>query len=300
MRFVRLQQASANPQIALMDSAGEWVLLLGPQLAPTDDLVDLIAAGPARLHAIEKFRRNCGPQEWRLASEFELAAPMRSRRSIFCVGKNYRAHAEEFHRSGFDASAGQGSAIPDAPIIFTKAPSSIIGPNAAIPAYLDETGTTDYEGELAVVIGKAGRAIRRADAFGHVFGYTILNDVTARSIQQHHKQWFLGKSIDGYCPLGPAVVTKDEIADLSRLELRKIVDGEVRQRAAIRDLIFDVPSLIETISKRITLECGDIIATGTPDGVGIGFSPPKFLGPGSVVRVEIDSLGSLENRVVCL
>ncbi len=231
-----------------------------------------------------------------LVSGATLAAPIpRPARNIFCVGKNYHEHAKEFASSGFDATAKE--VVPENPVVFTKQPTSVSGPGDAIPAHLDDTNSVDYEGELAVIIGQGGRGISRAAAMNHVFGYTIVNDVTSRQLQQKHRQWVLGKGIDGFCPMGPAVVTADEVGDPTTLRLRTWVNGELRQDAPVRDLIFDIPTLIETISRYITLEPGDIIATGTPAGVGIGFTPPKFLAKGDVVRIEIDRIGVLENKV---
>lgn len=225
-----------------------------------------------------------------------LHAPFpRPARNVFCVGKNYHEHAKEFAQSGFDASAKD--VVPEAPVVFTKPPSAVIGTGETIPGHLDPTQSVDYEGELAVVIGKGGRGIARDDALGHVFGYTIVNDVTSRQLQHKHRQWVLGKGIDGFCPMGPAVMTADEAPDPRKLRLRTWVNGELRQDATVADLIFDIPTLISTISAYITLEPGDIIATGTPVGVGIGFNPPKFLQKGDVVRIEIDGIGVLENPV---
>jgi 2-keto-4-pentenoate hydratase/2-oxohepta-3-ene-1,7-dioic acid hydratase in catechol pathway len=230
-------------------------------------------------------------------SSVRLLAPIpRPRKNLFCVGKNYHEHAREFLSSGFDASAG-ASAIPDVPIVFTKPPTAVIGPDAEIPGHLDPTSSVDYENELAVIIGRGGRAIPKARAYEHVFGYTIVNDVTARTLQHKHKQWFLGKGIDGFCPMGPCIVTADEIPDVSGMRLVTRVNGEIRQDALVRDLIFDIPTLIETISTGISLEPGDIIATGTPAGVGIGFNPPKFLRKGDVVSLTIDPIGELTNPV---
>jgi 2-keto-4-pentenoate hydratase/2-oxohepta-3-ene-1,7-dioic acid hydratase in catechol pathway len=183
------------------------------------------------------------------------------------------------------------------PIIFTKPPSCVIGPGAAIPAHLDPTQSVDYENELVVVIGKGGRHISKARAFEHVYGYTIANDVTARTLQQRHRQWFIGKSMDGFCPLGPVLLTADEVADVGKMHLVTRVNGEVRQDAKVADLIFDIPTLIETISAGITLEPGDLIATGTPSGVGIGFKPPKYLKKGDVVSCAIEPIGKLVNPV---
>jgi 2-keto-4-pentenoate hydratase/2-oxohepta-3-ene-1,7-dioic acid hydratase in catechol pathway len=227
----------------------------------------------------------------------QLVAPIPlPRRNIFCVGKNYAAHAREFQQSGFDATSS-GQDVPTVPVVFTKAPSSVIGPEAAILANLDPTNSVDYEGELGVVISRGGRGISRTDAMDHVFGYTIINDVTARTLQHKHKQWFLGKSIDSFCPMGPTLVTADEIPDPTRLKLETRVNGELRQNAVVSDLIFDIPTLIETISRGITLMPGDIIATGTPEGVGIGFTPPKYLKSGDTVAITIDPIGTLTNAV---
>ncbi len=187
--------------------------------------------------------------------------------------------------------------LPSHPIIFSKVPETVIGPGD--PIVIDPSVSTeiDYEGELAIIIGKAGRNIARDDAMTYVWGYTILNDITARDLQQRHHQWLLGKSQDSFCPMGPWAVTADEI-DLADTGVRTYVNGELRQNGNTRDLIFDVPALIATISLGVTLKPGDIIATGTPAGVGMGFDPPRYLKPGDVVRVEIDGIGALENPVV--
>jgi 2-keto-4-pentenoate hydratase/2-oxohepta-3-ene-1,7-dioic acid hydratase in catechol pathway len=187
--------------------------------------------------------------------------------------------------------------LPEHPIIFTKAPTAVIGPGDAIPAWLDYTGTTDYEGELAVVIGTGGRAIRADEAWGHVFGVTIVNDVTSRELQKRHNQWFLGKSLDGFCPMGPELVTADEITDIDAVRVTTTVNGEKRQDGRLVDLIFDIPTLIETLSRTMTLVPGDVIATGTPEGVGVGFTPPKYLRPGDEVAIHVSGIGTLRNPV---
>lgn len=229
--------------------------------------------------------------------EVVLEAPLpRPFRNIFCVGKNYHEHAHEFAASGFDSSAASG-AVPEVPIVFSKVPESVIAPGAPIRFDSGVSRAIDYEVELALVIGSGGRGIPRARALDHVWGYTIINDVTARDIQGRHKQWLLGKSLDSFCPMGPWLATADEV-DLADTMVRSWVNGELRQQANTRDLIFDVPTLIETISAGITLMPGDIIATGTPAGVGIGFDPPRYLRHGDVVRMEISGIGVLENPVV--
>jgi len=225
----------------------------------------------------------------------QLVAPIpRPRRNIFCVGKNYHAHAKEFAGSGFDSSAKPGGDIPQHPIIFTKVPESVVGPgdDVLIPEGVSEA--IDYEVELAVIIGRGGKGITKADAMKHVWGYTIVNDVTARDWQARHMQWDLGKSFDTFCPMGPWLVSADEL-DGTNTNVRCFVNGEKRQDANTRDFIFDIPTLIECISAGITLKPGDIIATGTPVGVGIGFKPPKYLKRGDVGRCEIDGIGALEN-----
>lgn len=226
-----------------------------------------------------------------------LVAPLpRPRRNIFCIGKNYHAHAKEFAGSGFDSSAKSGGDIPQHPIVFTKVPECVIGPGDAIAIPGAVSTAIDYEAELAVVVGRGGKGIAREDAMKHVWGYTIVNDVTARDWQSRHQQWDMGKSFDTFCPMGPWLVSADEL-DGTATRVRCWVNEELRQDASTRDLIFDIPKLIETISAGITLYPGDVIATGTPVGVGIGFHPPKYLKPGDTVRVEIDGIGTLENPV---
>lgn len=250
------------------------------------DVTDVVLAPPPPGTSGEPFT---GP--------FEMLAPIRRpSRNIFCVGKNYHEHAHEFAQSGFDSSAASG-AVPEAPIIFSKVPECVIGTGDDIVFDPAVSESIDYEGELAVVIGRGGRAIAHARALEHVWGYTIVNDVTARDVQGRLKQWHVGKSFDTFCPMGPWAVTADEI-DLGDTWLRTWVNGELRQQANTRDLIFDVPTIIAVLSAAITLYPGDIIATGTPAGVGIGFKPPRFLKGGDVVAIEIDGLGRLENRVV--
>ena len=259
------------------------------------DMTAFVALGK---NGLQRARRAVKSGEHRIPYDsVKIHAPFpRPAKNILCVGKNYHDHAKEFHNSGFDASAG-ADAIPELPIMFTKWPNSVISNKEPIPSANDYTNSTDYEGELTVVIGEGGRNIPKAKAYDHVYGYTIVNDVTARTLQQSHKQWFLGKSLDGYCPMGPAIVTADEIKDVEQLRLLTKVNGEVRQDAHVSQLIFDIPTLIETLSRVMTLEPGDLIATGTCAGVGIGFNPPKFLKPGDVVEVTIEPIGTLENPV---
>lgn len=294
MHLVTFRDEAGTRIGVLLRDSGEVVDLAAAAPDLPRDMLALIAAGPA---ALARAAAAASHSRARLAlGAVKLRAPIpRPAKNVFCVGKNYHEHAKEFHGSGFDASAKE--AIPELPIIFTKAPTAVIAPGEDIAAHLDPTQSTDYEGELTVVIGKGGRGIPKAEALAHVFGYTIVNDVTARTLQHAHRQWFLGKSIDTFCPMGPAIVTADEIPEVGALRLLTRVNGEVRQDASVADLIFDVPTLIETISRTMTLEPGDLIATGTCAGVGIGFKPPKFLRKGDRVAVTIEPIGTLENPV---
>lgn len=228
--------------------------------------------------------------------EVEMLAPVpRPHRNIFCVGKNYHAHAQEFAASGFDSSAVKG-AVPEAPIVFSKVPEIVEKDGAPIRIDASVSTAVDYEAELAVIIGKGGRNISKEDALDHVWGYTIVNDVTARDLQGLHSQWLIGKSQDTFCPMGPVAVTADEI-DLADTSVKCWVNDELRQDSNTGLLIFDIPTIIAAISNGVTLQPGDVIASGTPAGVGIGFNPPKYLKAGDRVRIEIAGIGTLENPV---
>ena len=218
-------------------------------------------------------------------------------RDIICVGKNYAEHAKEVQKSSFSTLQGKVQ-VPEEPIIFNKATTSVIGPNDKIELVNDRTNTTDYEGELGVIIGKRTKNIKYSNATDVIFGYTIINDVTARKLQNNHKQWFIGKSPDTYCPMGPCIVTKDEIKIIEDIKIQTFINGEIRQTGIVKDMIFNIPTIIETLAKSMTLVEGDIIATGTPSGVGIGFDPPKFLKSGDKVKISIDPIGILENDVI--
>ncbi|MDF3836705.1 fumarylacetoacetate hydrolase family protein [Cupriavidus basilensis] len=227
--------------------------------------------------------------------QVKLVAPINPRRNIFCVGKNYRAHAKEFSGSGYEAGAVKGAEIDEFPAVFTKPPSTVVGNGDTVDLHAHITSAVDYEAELALIIGKTGRDIAPDDAYDHIWGYTLVNDVTARDRQRDHKQWFLGKALDTFCPMGPWIATADEL-QADNLELQCWVNGELRQQANTRDLIFDIPTLVATISAGLTLQPGDVIATGTPAGVGIGFNPPRFLKPGDEVSLSIAGIGTLSNR----
>jgi 2-keto-4-pentenoate hydratase/2-oxohepta-3-ene-1,7-dioic acid hydratase in catechol pathway len=228
------------------------------------------------------------------AEVVRLRAPLpKPLRSLFCAGRNYRAHAAELATTVFRDSLPKEDLWP---IVFGKLPECVIGPfdEVRLPGAAVST-QIDYESELAVVIGRGGRDITRSRAMDHVFGYTIVNDVSCRDVQVRHQQWDLGKSFDTFCPMGPCIVSADEL-DGRDTRVRGWVNGELRQDARTRDLIFDIPTLIETCSRGITLYPGDVIATGSPAGVGMGFDPPRWLRSGDVVRIEIDGIGAIENR----
>jgi 2-keto-4-pentenoate hydratase/2-oxohepta-3-ene-1,7-dioic acid hydratase in catechol pathway len=257
------------------------------------DLLDLIRGGDDLL---ARTMESVGAAPAIPLSDVTLLAPIpQPPRNIIAVGRNYRDHAKEFSDSGFDAS--EKSMIPSDPIIFTKAASSVIGPEVPIRLANDPTGTTDYEGELGVVIGKETRSIGPSEVFDHIFGYTIVNDVTARDLQARHVQWFIGKSPDTFCPVGPCITTTDAMPDLDETQLRTTVNGDLRQSFLLSDMIFDIATLVVTLSQVMTLAPGDLIATGTGTGVGIGFDPPRFLESGDRVEIEVDGIGTLSNPV---
>ncbi|MGF1546845.1 MAG: fumarylacetoacetate hydrolase family protein [Thiotrichales bacterium] len=283
----------AGTRIGVLEAeAGSLVDLarIDPELPR--EMVALITLGTAGLARV---RGACVQPGGRIAlSTVRLVAPIpRPPRNIFCVGKNYRDHVKEVQAT----LTAPGDGIPQAPIIFTKATTAVIGPGVAIPSGLDPTASVDYEGELAVIIGPGGRGIAREAAMEHVYGYTLLNDVTSRRLQRHHQQWFVGKSLDGFCPMGPAILTTDAVPEVGALRLETRVNGELRQDGRVAELIFDIPTLIETLSRGMTLEPGDVIATGTPAGVGMGFDPPRFLRPGDWVSIHVAEIGTLENPV---
>ena len=227
--------------------------------------------------------------------DVQLDAPLpRPRRNLWCVGRNYHAHAKELSASVFKDNDQNPESWP---IVFTKVPECVVGPHDDVLMPSEISTDIDYEAELAVVIGKGGKNISKAAALEHVFGYTIVNDVTARDVQMRHQQWDMGKSFDTFCPMGPWIVTADEL-DGARTRVRCWVNGELRQDGPTENMIFDIPTLIETISRGITLYPGDVIATGTPAGVGMGMKPPRYLKAGDVVRVEVDHLGSIENKFI--
>jgi 2-keto-4-pentenoate hydratase/2-oxohepta-3-ene-1,7-dioic acid hydratase in catechol pathway len=285
-------------RIATFRIAGERRVGLVDPEARTVSAFDLTVAqaqlGVAAVIGMKKLPRTLSPVA---LSQVTLDAPIpRPARNIFCVGKNYHAHAAEFAASGFDSSAAAG-VVPAHPIIFSKVPECVVAHHTPVEIDAGVSAAIDYEAELAVIIGTGGRGISRDDAMAHVWGYTIINDVTARDLQGKYSQWLIGKSQDTFGPMGPWAVTADEV-DLETAGIRCWVNGDKRQDSRFSQLIFDIPTLIATLSEGVTLYPGDIIATGTPAGVGIGRNPPIYLKTGDVVRIEVDGIGTLENRFV--
>ncbi|MFF2797763.1 fumarylacetoacetate hydrolase family protein [Lysinibacillus xylanilyticus] len=227
----------------------------------------------------ESFKREFTEIEW-------LSPIPRTPKNIMCIGKNYDEHAKEM---GADAA-------PTDLMVFTKSPTAIAADGQTISIHADLSSKMDYEGELAVVIGKRGKNIPKNLAYDYVFGYTIANDITARDLQEKHKQFFLGKSLEGTCPLGPYLVTKDEIPNPQELTVVTKVNDEVRQNGSTKDMMFTVESLVSILSQHVTLEPGDVILTGTPAGVGKGMNPPQFLKAGDTVKVSIQGIGTLVNH----
>ncbi|GAB3541877.1 fumarylacetoacetate hydrolase family protein [Noviherbaspirillum agri] len=288
MRFGTLDIGGRSTVVMISDDGQHY--REASELLPgfTGDMTDFILRLPVA-------PQNAGGGTWKPIGTNRLLAPIPTpRRNVFCIGKNYHDHVKELSQTGL--ASAPAAPLPTAPIVFTKAPSSVVGGGAPVQSFPQVTSQLDYEAELAIVIGKAGRAIRKEDALNHVWGYTIVNDISARDVQQRHGQWFLGKSMDTFCPMGPWIVGAADV-DAARLGVRCWINDELRQDGNTRDLIFDIPTIIATLSAGMTLQPGDVIATGTPAGVGFGFTPPKFLKPGDVMKISIDGIGTLTNHV---
>jgi len=248
-------------------------------------LADFIALDPSQ-------RAGQGFGDAFAAEEAKLVAPLRPHKNVFCVGRNYLAHAEEGARA-----RGQELKLPDVPTFFTKAPTAIADPDDVLD--LDPTLSSEYdwEAELAVVIGTRCRDVAEGEALDVIFGYMCLNDVTARDLQKAHVQWFKGKTLDHTCPIGPSIVDASEIRDPGKLEIALTVNGVEKQHSNTSNMIFSVPKIIASLSRGLTLEPGDIIATGTPEGVGFARTPPEFLKDGDVMEITIENVGVLSNAV---
>ncbi len=260
--------------------------LIHPLPAEFASLAAFIAL-PARERAA--FRSDATPLE---IGEVKLVAPVHPHKNVFCVGRNYKGHAEEVARA-----TGRPMNLPSVPTFFTKAPTAISNPDQTLHLSPEVSSEYDWEAELAVVIGQVCRDVKEADALSVIFGYTCLNDLTARDLQREHQQWFKGKSLDYACPIGPWIVGTDEIRDPQTLQVRLRLNGVVKQDANTSTMIFSIAQIIASLSRGMTLEPGDVIATGTPDGVGMARTPPEWLRDGDVVEVDIEGIGVLRNRI---
>jgi len=270
-------------------------LAAGTPLGPaTASLLTLIDAGPPAWDDLRQLVDAASTAPRVPLADVRWHAPIgRPRKNVMCLGLNYAAHARESA-----LARGRDVKLPEAPVIFTKAPTTVNGPFADVPVDRGATSQVDWEVELGVIIGRTGRNIAADRALDHVFGYTAINDVTARDLQQRHVQFFKGKSLDGFCPMGPMVVTADEFGDPQGKRLTCRVNGVVKQDGSTSDMIFPVRSIIEWLSRGLTIEAGDIIATGTPEGVGMGRTPPEYLQDGDVLETEVEGIGLMRNRIV--
>jgi 2-keto-4-pentenoate hydratase/2-oxohepta-3-ene-1,7-dioic acid hydratase in catechol pathway len=271
---------------------------LAGMASPGANMIAFIAGGASASQTARRLEDDAGNAKLApaisAASESKLTAPIpRPAKNVFCIGRNYKEHVAEGYRA-----RGAEIKLPEYPQIFTKPPTAVIGPDDEFRINPGVSSNIDYEVELGVVIGPGGTNITAAEAYDHVFGYTIVNDVTARDLQRKHDQWFKGKGLDRSCPIGPCIVTRDEIPNERDLELTLTVNGEQRQRAKVDMMIFDVPAIIQSLSAGLTLEAGDVIATGTPSGVGFAMNPPQFLKSGDVTVCEITKIGKLTTRFV--
>jgi 2-keto-4-pentenoate hydratase/2-oxohepta-3-ene-1,7-dioic acid hydratase in catechol pathway len=269
-------------------------LTAGTALEPaTESLLALIDAGPVAWEHVRRTLADAASPPRHRLDDVRWHAPIaRPRKNIMCLGLNYAAHAKESA-----AARGREVKLPEVPVIFTKAPTTVNDPFGDILVDRIATNQVDWEVELGVILGRGGRNIPASRALEHVFGYTVLNDVTARDLQQRHLQFFKGKSLDGFCPMGPLVVTADEFGDPQAKRLACRVNSVVKQDGFTGNMIFPVASIIEWLSRGMTLEAGDIIATGTPEGVGMGRTPPEYLQDGDVVETEVEGIGLLRNRI---
>ncbi len=298
MKFVTFARGAGQAVGLWLEGQGVLDLKYAAELAgetlDASSMIALVAGGEASLAAAARLAADPPADALYPAAGVTLLAPIpRPAKNVFCVGRNYLEHVHEG-----DRMFAREAQLPTVPNFFTKAPTAVVGPDAEVRWPSKLTQAFDYEIELGVIIGKAGRDIPRAEAMDHVFGYTIINDVTARDLQRTHVQWFKGKTLDTSCPMGPWIVDAAEIGDPKTLELVFTLNGEERQRATVDMLIFDIPAIIESLSAGLTLEPGDVIATGTPSGVGFAMEPKGLLKGGDVMECRISRIGLLRNRVV--
>jgi 2-keto-4-pentenoate hydratase/2-oxohepta-3-ene-1,7-dioic acid hydratase in catechol pathway len=258
------------------------------------DLIGLIDLGQSGIERAERLANQSPDSAWQPLDPAKLLAPIPvPRRNVFCLGMNYAAHVREG-----DLARGLEPSLPTVPVFFTKTTTAVTGPYAEVPFDAAVSEQIDWEVEMAVIIGRRGKNISPESAMEYVFGYTVVNDLSARDLQFSHNQFFKGKSLDGACPMGPCIVTADEISDPHALNVRCTVNGVVKQDSNTSDLIFDIPATIDWLSRGLTIQPGDVISTGTPSGVGFARTPPEFLFPGDVVECEVEEIGTIRNRMV--
>jgi len=258
------------------------------------DMISLVASARSGLAALRRLATATRASGAALSTLRLLAPIPRPRKNVFCVGWNYLEHFEEGAKA-----RPQQQEMPQHPTFFTKVPTTVTGPYDPVPLHAGVTAKLDWEVELGVVIGRGGRNIAEGDAMRHVYGYTVVNDVSAREVQrQHGQQWFKGKSLDGSCPMGPYIVTADEVPDPHALRVACRVNGVTKQDANTRQMYFRIPRIIAELSAGLTLEPGDIISTGPPAGVGHARTPPEFIAPGYLLESEVEGIGTLRNRIV--
>lgn len=295
MRFVRfVQPITGRAQAGVLGPDGHVAALASiPGCKVARDVLEVVRGfSPEEQAAAQAYARTGqGVSESFPLDKVQLLAPMeRPIHDIMCVGVNYRAHYEE-------CAAVTHMEEPEAAVYFSKRCSRMTGPEESIESHAGLDRALDYEVELAVVLGKGGRDIAPEDVEQHIFGYSVFNDVSARTLQHSHVQWYLGKSLDGFCAMGPWIVTRDELPMPLHLNVESRLNGEVRQHSNTRAFIRDIPKLISELSSGITLEAGDIIISGTPAGVGMGFDPPRYMKPGDVIECEVEGIGVLRNSI---
>ena len=277
----------AGEQIFLPSRHPEWSSAI-------DSVLALIDAGQSAWQQLRTISQQADASTLVSSTEVTFHAPIpRPRQNVMCLGWNYVEHVAETVQD-----PKQEVKLPRSPIVFTKAANSVNGPYSDIAIDLDISAKMDWEAELAVIIGKGGRGITEDNALDHVFGYTVINDVTARDRQKWHKQFFIGKSFSGCCPMGPSIVTTDEIADPQNLTIRSWVNSALKQDSNTKYQIFNIAQVISVLSQGMELEAGDIIATGTPSGVGYARTPPEYLMPGDLVECEVENIGKIANKIV--
>lgn len=294
MKFATIIDNGHNQAGIVSEESGEFYSFVQMKQAVPhlhempESLLDFITVSDRWMPALADIKLDDVLGRGKKLESLQWAPPIpKPTKNLFCVGKNYADHAKELG----------ATSLPEHLILFTKAPTTVTGHLEPVPLHADVTKELDYEGELAIVIGKQGKGIKAENALNHIFGYTILNDVTGRDLQSRHQQYFLGKSLDGSCPIGPWIVHHSSVGNANSLHITTKVNGEIRQQSNTEKFIFSIEAIIETISKGMTLEPGDIIATGTPAGVGKGFTPPRFLKTGDQIDIEIEKIGLLSNKI---